>query len=806
MSKRFLCLLSMITILFIFAGCDNNKIYLSSKDDIYEVAIGGSIELEVKTGNLDANNIEFVIDGDATIDEDNVLTISSTAQVKSTVTVKAKINEIESNELVINVIDLTPTSIELNADNNKIAVGGKINFSVKSIPEYSTLNDYILTIVQGADIVTLSGNTLTLKEGLVESDIVGKIVKVRAVLKADNKIVDELSIDIVEAESVDAIVLTNKNIIADKNAKEVITPVAYNGAGYKLDTKISDFTFTSSDENILSIGLNTGIITPKGHGKAIVTASYLNGVKAECEVFVMIPPESLMIDGISTYILENKNMYYSINEPLKLDVIKTTKVGYKTSSDSLNYKFELLDEQDEVIASGDDVANVSNDGIKFNSLGRVMITISSNSSLNNVNTSNYEKTITLTVNVNDGINIGSVEDLINYSSNSNAGKIANITKDIYLDIDNNFGTQNNGAKYNSLYIRGDRVLYGNGYVISTERLPLLTSNAKLDSLIEFTYLDAHVPFSVEVYDLEVVGSGGVGGVYTGTLDTYKGASLVAGNGDYINTYRRGINVQGITYKDSQDYIKRAYVKDLIFDNVKISGFGVGLRLNHVVDGYLNNLDISNCYSNGIESNQNIMTLNNMNFGQVGAFAVEITPDDLKDKDLATPQGTAGEDYNKTPVLTITGSINSNNFHDGGTPYMQGITSTLGVSIPNLIDGILANKISQNLTSEQKLNINNVINSCIKNDENKFNFYLLIFVNTTEFPIYDKGNTEGVFGKYSADTASGNMIDIDDIIAELTNNPDYDDYKDYKYILVDLSPTPLGNIGQIILVNQSYEIQ
>ena len=802
--RKLLCFVAMCICLFLFASCDENKLYLSSKSNIYEASRGGCIELELKSGNIDISNLEFIIDGDATIDEDYKLWIDSDAEVQSTILVKAKAQDIESNEIVVNVVDLIPNSIELVANNTKIAVGGTIDFEVKSIPEYSTLNDYILTIVQGADIVELNNNSLSIKPNINESDVIGRKIVVRAVLKADNKIVSQLDIDIVEAESVDAIVLTKKNIIANKNVKETLSPIAYNGAGYKLNTNISDYTFVSSDENILSVGLNTGIITPKGHGKAIVTATYLNGIKAECEVFVMVPPESIMIDGVSTHIIENKNLHYSIDDPLRLTVKATNKVGYKSSSSNLSYKFELLNEFDEVIDSGDSVAMLTDNGIEFKTTGRVLVTIASNSSLNNVNTTNYEKSVTLTVTVNDGINIDSVQDLIDYSSDNNVGKVANIINNIYLDTDNNFGTYNNGAKYNTLNIRGDRVIYGNGYVISTEQLPLLTSNSQMDDLIEFTYIDDKIPFCVELYDLEIIGSGGIDGKYRGTLDKYLGTSLVAGNGDYINTYRRGIKIQGINYQDSISYESRANVKNLILDNVTISGFGVGLRLSHVVDGYLNDVEIYNCYSNGIESNQNIMTLNNMVFGQMGAFAIEITPDDLKDKHTELPKGTAGDNYDQTPKLTISGNISSNNYHDGSTPYMQGITSQLGMSIPNLLDGIIANMLPTNVSNEDKLNMSTVMESCLKNSQDKFNFYLLIFVNTKDINLYNKGNTESVFGEYSSDSLDGNMISASEIINNLTENKNYEGYKNYKYVLVDLYPTPLGNLGQIILVNQSYE--
>ena len=73
-------------------------------------------------------------------------------------------------------------------------------------------------------------------------------------------------------------------------------------------------------------------------------------------------------------------------------------------------------------------------------------------------------------------------------------------------------------------------------------------------------------------------------------------------------------------------------------------------------------------------------------------------------DSLTPGGTAGINYNQTPNLTITGSVNSGNYNDGGTLYMQGIASKLGVSIPNLVDGILANMLTSDMSDDLKLKI------------------------------------------------------------------------------------------------------
>ena len=279
-----------------------------------------------------------------------------------------------------------------------------------------------------------------------------------------------------------------------------------------------------------------------------------------------------------------------------------------------------------------------------------------------------------------------------YAKDENAGKECNILSDIYLDKDNNLGIVG-GSKYSPLYLKGDRKINGNGYMISSQRLPLLTSNTTGNDMLYFIQLTNNTPFSVEVNNLEVVGCGGVNGLYNGEVSEDMGKKIISENGNYVNTYRRAIRLQGNEYKNI-DTMGKSYIKSAILNNVKVSGFNTGLRIEHVVDGYLNDIVVNNCFANGIESNQNIMTINNLTVGQVGAFAIEMTPDDIAN--LSTnPSGTAGKNYNETSTLTMTGSINSNNYNNGGsTPYMTGITARLGYSIPTIIEGVASNLIGE----------------------------------------------------------------------------------------------------------------
>lgn len=193
---------------------------------------------------------------------------------------------------------------------------------------------------------------------------------------------------------------------------------------------------------------------------------------------------------------------------------------------------------------------------------------------------------------------------------------------------------------------------------------------------------------------------------------------------------------------------------------------------------------------------------------------------MKDKETKKPAGTAGIGYNETPSLKLTGYIHSDNYNSGAsTLYMQGLQGQLGMTVPQLMDGIISATINAMVTNIEdasvKENMQNkmlqVLTQCLKKQvvENEktvdyMNFYLLIFINKAAFTQYDGGNTEGKFANYTSN-GDDNMINVNQILTNLMQNENYDGYKNYQYIQMDLpTGTAMGNIGQVVVVNQAYK--
>lgn len=812
-------LMLMILACGFLVGCNEAKIELSAQDGIYEVTAGSTLQITADCVNVNKSDLQYECEGPAIIDNTGLLTVNQSKDiVGSVIKVSAKAGKVESNKITINVVDLEPTTIDLTASNLNITSGGGYSdLSVEYTPSYASVREYTLTISNSSrpNIATITGNRVTTND----TAQVGDTITVKATLNSNSAISDTVTLTVINPLDLATLIQAdNVNLVANEGNK-YIDVKAYNGTTMEEIENVdrSNFHFSSSDNDIVTVDAD-GKLTAKGHGEATIEIRRLNSteVEATCKVYVMVPPASIELSGVSNLVKTNKVIAYSKADALKVDVV-TSNSNYQSCATAVTYTFEKLGTNDEVVATGSSVATLTTDGINFATTGKVRVTITTNSSLNGVDTSMYEKKISYIVNVNEGVNIDSVADLVAYA-NQSQNITANIVKDLYLTETENFGVWGNST-YATLTFTGDRTINGNGYVISNERLPLIIAagnNNKGSEMFHFIRSANDTPFAVKIHDLELVGCGGVDGVYTGALSQYQNERVVSDNGDYIRTYTRGIRVRGTNYSEINTYGK-AYVRDFEMTNVKVSGFEVGMRLEHIVDGYMSDINVGKCFSNGIEMVQNQLTLNNVTLGKVGAFGIEVTPDDMKDKNLATIAGTAGANYDETPKLKMTGYIRSSNYTDGeDTPYFQGLASGLGMSIPTLINAInsgiidyivgQAGDIGEAAQTALKTRLNNQLNDCMTNEDGKVNFYLLIFVNKSEGMTYNGGNTDNRFVEYSSDKQEGNSINITTLLTTLAQDPDYVGYKGYQYLVMDLDTGAgqMGNIGQVILINEAYD--
>ena len=810
-----------------FAGCDATTLKVYQKNSITQIARGNTLDITYEAKGLkDGDKVELKVDGDATIEQTEKggrLTANTDAEVGSEIKVWAEAGEKKSKVLKITVIDLAPSEVKLNLVSDKIKVGGgRIGFNVGLTPTYATIRDYEVSItkINNAEPTDVNKNWAAIEgdEFVLGADApIGTVFELTASIVGHTDIAGKATITVVETTPMDEIRASDITIDTVSSANKTVDVAAYYNNKF-VETTADMFTYSSSDENVAKVNAD-GTVNAKGHGVATITVSAAGtDATTEFKVYVIAPPTSIELQNVSSLITQTSTFSYGKADTLNLS-LKGINANY-TCSNAHTFSFAMLDENGTAIGNieSDDIATVGdNNAITFKKTGKVQITIKSNSTLNGQTTTEAQKIVV--VNVNEGKNISTIAEFKAYAK-QNTQVVANMVKDLYLTANENFGLYTDG-NYATLDFYGDRTINGNGYLISTQDLPLATSNAKGDDFLRFRAVNSSTPFSVKIYDFSIIGCGSVTGAYNGNVEANKNSAVVSSNGDYINTYRRGLRIYGSVYADVVNNATKAYVKDMEVKKVSVSGFDVAIRVEHAVNGVMSDINVANCFSNGMEFSQNILTLNNVTLGQVGAFGIEMTPDDMKDKTTANPQGTAGKNYDQTASLTLTGYINSENYNNGAsTPYMQGLASKLNkTTIPTLINGItgaMIDKATESITdSTVKENtqkaLTDVLNSCLKKNvvvgdktEEVMNFYLLIFVNKEDITEYDKGNTESKFANYTSNGAA-NMINVTQILQNLATEVEYDGYKQYQYIQMDLpTGSSLGNIGQVILVNQAYD--
>ena len=756
----------------------------------------------------EGSDVAEVVEGKVQIKEvvDQADAIGQTITVVAT-TVDTKV----SDSVSITVIEALVEEVILKVDNSSLSYGKVVTFNVSYIPGFAGTNaECALEVVEGAELVELNGNNLSIKEGLTEEQIVGNTVKVRATLVSNSEIYSEVEINLVEAEQIN-IIVSDKTFIAGENAVETLLPEAYDSSYNLLDLNANDFTYESSNESVVKVGANTGVLTAVGHGQAEITVRYRNS-STVCNVAVIVVPENIEFTDLNTHILTSRKYYYSNVEQLELAFQIDENEAYQTTASKVTYTFELLDAEGNVVKSGEEVATVENGKISFKVTGDVKVTVTTDSSLNGKNTASHEKYASLVVSVNDGVNIRTVDDMKRYQADEFNGKAANFINTIKLDAEHNFGF-NDTLNYNTYYLAGNRYLNGNGYAIDLMDLPLCQSASNGTDLIRIFVDGSTNKHTAEIRDLEFIGNYNLNRQYVGNVAADQGKDAIKGS------YNRAIRIGA-----NKNY-GYGICENLVISNVKVSGFNVGLRIEHTVNSYVSDINISQCTTNGIELNQNIITLNNIYVGQVGAFAFEMVPDDMVKEADGTLHGTAGYNFDQTPETKLTGSISSTNFNNGkSTAYMSSLQLS-GYTIPEILMMIVAQKIQYaaqvasaqtGMTVEEcQAYLANLAYRCLFKDadpkQGLMNFFLLVFIDPTDerFAGYAAGNKQNVFGTYTSDEVDGNVISIDkvltDAVATLIAGGSYDAYKNYKYVLMDLDLTSaLGvNLGEVIVVNEYY---
>ena len=306
-----LCMMIFAFSVIGLAGCGETKsITITQELNITEVKPGDVIEITADLENIEAADVDFVVNGDAVITNAGVLTVNTNANVGGTIEVYAQSekDDTESNTLTFAVVDLMPSAISLSGDAVTITKNSTVTLTTTYTPAYATVKAVTYSITEGSDIAEIvDGNKVKIKNTASPEE--NDSIEVSVAMNAVPNMTDSLTITYVVTPTVETLMAENVvyNVATDSNKSLVFE--CYNPDDILIDVAATHFSYLSSDPTVATIG-NDGTITPLKHGKTTVTITHIENqdVTTTCTVYVVVTPESIDFapNSVSTQILTNK--------------------------------------------------------------------------------------------------------------------------------------------------------------------------------------------------------------------------------------------------------------------------------------------------------------------------------------------------------------------------------------------------------------------------------------------------------------------------------------------------------------------
>ncbi|MBO5654497.1 MAG: hypothetical protein J6S32_00510, partial [Clostridia bacterium] len=722
-----------------------------------EISLAGSVNVdpdasrtinaEFTPSNASLKNITWVIDNGreyATI-SGGIITVNENAPIGATVTFHGEIGDVKSNELTI-IVGTPIESITISASSDKVVKGNSVALSATVAPAKANASLIGWVITAGEEYATITGSTLTIKEG----SPTGEIVKIKAVYNSEfvNVESNELEFTIMPTqEEINASKLfidaeTNFLTIDKKGATTPSLSAEILNGNYDVVTNLGlEFTVIEGEE-LLALSPNgyTCSFTALGHGEAIVQIR-IEGtdITENVRVQVIVPPESIVLPEV---FLDRAGLVYNFSKvnPLNnavetLPFVPTVR-GSALACKELRYTFTH-----ESGATGDEVAVHDGDAITFKKTGKVTVTITSASG------SKIEAATSYTFNINEGYNANTYEEFsyivesdfytgslpINivvlekpvnnvtayeygyslvpelalrpYSEQTVARMVRGYTQyqvEGYAALAVNVRTQ---AVNKGLWING------NNHAIDVSQLRVYTLAEYNEYATEYkvpegdrlynhsSMLSAETWFQEGVNDPDYLAIKGKKLSYQVKLYDLelKGNTPIDydpakysddGKGAFIGAFREGLSVGGYIY-DTFYYID--------INNITASAYHTALKLTNVVgNGKVANAHVYNCYSTGINTRSSIITLENIKIGVRGATGIELVPQ---------YSNAAGVNRDQNQQITYAGSVTVQFYNDGNTEYFQNY-SVMGMTIPQILEacctGLNLNQIQHFMTENKAI--------------------------------------------------------------------------------------------------------
>lgn len=737
---------------------------IAERGDIVTVSI--TLTEDGQSISADDAVIEIINGVDAVTHTGTKLTIKDDVASGTEIELVAKYKELTSNTVKVTV-SVPLVGITLSAPKSFIPAGTFITLQ-KVLTPADAVADIEWVVSQGADVCTVSGDILAVNENAPE----GSVIKIAA--KSGDVVSNELTFTVGEEVKSFLLLLSENSLTIDRNgATDTLLDVEIlDGHLQHVTDRTVAFEIISGAQYLsLNQSGNTCYFTALGHGDAVVRVSLPGtNISTTASIKVIVPPNEIRLPEVFIERLGHDYNFSMINPSTnradRLD-FSASAIGTNICT-TLKYTFTHEDG-----STGDSVATWADGKITFKKQGRVTLTVSSDSGSRNEASASYS------FYVNKGYNVRNYTELKNLlESDSYNGEIVNVVVTEKPKGANNYKygydlvppTALKAASnqtwqdvlYNSMIYAKNKNVYinGNNHKIDGSQLRVIPAT-ELNELNNQGYNFSHISalllispeaanatqlsgrqHSVKIYDFEVVGN---------TPINFDGA--LSGKVP-LGSYNTGIYIGSAGYE---------VVYHLEMKNVTASRCHVGLRFRHTVsDSTVEDINVYNCFSNGIETEASIITFGDMTFGKCGAAGLEMVP---------ANSNKAGDAMNQAQKITFAGVIDaSENLNKGDSIYL----TEFGVK--PLLLGVV-----------QQYQNNQAALSHMMNANGEFNFVTFIFNDMS----IGMNESQAAYPAYN----NGGIINATDL-------PSSGKDTQHEYILLEIN---VGGVpyGRALLYNHHY---
>ena len=706
---------------FVDGKCECGLMDENFKPDYYSLQLEGdktqatpgetvtlTTTLKATTGELVLEGLTYVIveGGEYATIDGNKLTVKAGTADGLVIKVMTTYEGVDSNVFTVTTVPSTHVdsiSLKVNSDSTAIMKGTTVGLTATVAPAGIAQSFVQFEIISGSEYAELVGTSLTVKSNAPS----GAEIKIVATFGDVESNVLTLTVAATQAE-INAgkyfFTISSNSLVVDKNGASA-KPLYVEVYNYNMEkvTEVTPIFQVVEGTNFLKIDADGLICNLEaiGHGTAQIEVSIPGNDKSEIvDVQVILPPDQLLLPEV----FAERAIDYKFS---KRDNLPFAVTGISASSDyackDVTYTFTDKNGKTENVA----VYN-ENGTITFLKTGKITVTAKSASG------SRVEPSVSYTFNINNGYNVYSYTelqilagsehpyngqqeinivilekpvaedgkkvygyDLVPVVALQSEQTIDEIMKGVYVRaIDRYTGetvTKLSNARvqfvnkslwvngnYHKIDVSGLRVFTNEEYTEYHNRVgeklwipnvsgifsaePWISSGAGSN-----TGVDKQTYF-VKLYNFEVVGNAGISFAPDG--DPYNFAK-----GEFGGATRTGISIGQVDY-DCHYYVDA--------ENLTVSGCSVGVNLNGIVgNGTMSNIHVYDIHQTGIMMKGSEVYIENPKFGQCGATAIELAPEEHRKAGL-------GDDDIQS--VTIAGEIDfSANLNNFSSNYFKNYT-------------------------------------------------------------------------------------------------------------------------------------